>query len=125
MFSAFDGAGVMSFGGANQVAEANDELALLRWSASTQEELCDGLDRDGDMLDRCDDPDCWRTCTPLCPPGATATNVCSGAPSCGDGVCDPIGETCITCPDDCGACTPYCGDFACTETPATCPGDCS
>lgn len=41
---------------------------------------------------------------------------------CGDGVC--MGETCTSCPGDCGACV--CGDGACNgiETCSTCAGDC-
>ena len=43
---------------------------------------------------------------------------------CGDGTCS-AGETCDSCPDDCGAC-PACGDGSCTagETCDSCPGDC-
>jgi len=44
--------------------------------------------------------------------------------SCGDSFCDSArGETCSTCPGDCGSC---CGNTACDngETCATCPGDC-
>lgn len=46
---------------------------------------------------------------------------------CGDGNCDS-GETCSSCPGDCGACQPttYCGDHFCNggETCYSCPGDC-
>ncbi len=43
---------------------------------------------------------------------------------CGSGTCEP-GESCSSCPADCGAC-PRCGDGACNgaETCADCPGDC-
>jgi len=43
---------------------------------------------------------------------------------CGDGVCDD-GETCTTCPLDCGFC-PKCGDGTCNpgETCSSCPQDC-
>jgi hypothetical protein len=43
---------------------------------------------------------------------------------CGDGVCDD-GETCTSCPLDCGFC-PKCGDGTCNadETCASCPQDC-
>ncbi|MCU0678960.1 MAG: hypothetical protein MUC28_00740 [Planctomycetes bacterium] len=46
-------------------------------------------------------------------------------PACGDGVCNGT-ETCSTCPADCGACPPACGDGVCngTETCTTCPADC-
>lgn len=44
------------------------------------------------------------------------------AVECGDGSC--IGETCSSCPDDCGAC-PECGDGSCVaENCASCPDDC-
>jgi hypothetical protein len=51
--------------------------------------------------------------------------VASCPTSCGDGTCN-FGETCSTCPGDCGVCPPVCGDGACngTETCSTCPGDC-
>ncbi len=44
---------------------------------------------------------------------------------CGDGSCNN-GETCSTCPGDCGACSGSCGDGSCNngETCSTCPGDC-
>jgi hypothetical protein len=46
-------------------------------------------------------------------------------PACGDGSCNGS-ETCATCPGDCGACPPVCGDGSCngTETCNSCPGDC-
>jgi len=43
-----------------------------RWESSTPAESCsatDDLDTDG--LTGCDDPDCWSTCTPACPPLTT------------------------------------------------------
>jgi hypothetical protein len=48
--------------------------------------------------------------------------------TCGDGTCNG-GETCATCPADCGACPPpppTCGNGTCdgTETCASCPADC-
>jgi len=44
---------------------------------------------------------------------------------CGDGLCLG-GETCQTCPQDCGACPAFCGDDQCNgnETCGTCPADC-
>jgi YD repeat-containing protein len=50
------------------------------------------------------------------------------AVGCGDGSCQPErGESCTTCPQDCGAC-PFCGDGACQpdlgENASTCPADC-
>jgi hypothetical protein len=48
-------------------------------------------------------------------------------PTCPNGVCD-AGETCQTCPEDCGPCPPECGDGFCDqgagETCANCPQDC-
>jgi hypothetical protein len=41
----------------------------LIWDNTQQRESCvAGEDRDGDSLSGCDDPDCWSTCTPSCPP---------------------------------------------------------
>lgn len=47
--------------------------------------------------------------------------------SCPDGYCDPgDGESCDSCPDDCGSCG-VCGDDVCEspENCATCPADCT
>jgi uncharacterized protein YkwD len=48
----------------------------------------------------------------------------TGGPSCGDGACAG-GESCETCPADCGACDP-CGNGACDngETCMSCAADC-
>ena len=56
-------------------------------------------------------------------PGGGATGG-QGEPACGNGVC--AGETCLTCPQDCGQCPATCGDDACNgaETCASCPHDC-
>lgn len=46
--------------------------------------------------------------------------------TCGNGTC-ALPETCSSCPSDCGACLPVCGDSSCavgTETCASCPADC-
>lgn len=46
--------------------------------------------------------------------------------TCGNGTCT-LPETCSSCPSDCGACLPVCGDSSCavgTETCASCPADC-
>ncbi len=74
----------------------------------------------------CGDDGCGGSCgtclaeAPFCSEGAcTATG-----PQCGDGPCD-AGETCTTCPSDCGACT-VCGDGTCDagETCSACASDC-
>lgn len=46
-------------------------------------------------------------------------------PTCGDNQCSD-GETCSSCPADCGTCAPVCGDDQCngTETCGDCPQDC-
>ncbi len=46
-------------------------------------------------------------------------------PVCGNGTCEP-GESCADCWQDCGLCPPSCGNGVCEpgETCATCPGDC-
>jgi cysteine-rich repeat protein len=99
------------------------EWRLRRDSTVPEESCAVGADGDDDGLSGCDDPDCWWTCTPLCPP----ETACDAAlPACGDGVCDPI-EGCTRCPSDCGACASACGDFECAgdEDAAACPGDCA
>ncbi len=51
--------------------------------------------------------------------------VCGGGLSCGDGIC-ASGENCAACPDDCGSCPPLCPNGACDsgETCTNCPDDC-
>src|SRR5688572_32540162 len=51
-----------------------------------------------------------------------------GFRGCGDEVCEPTGgESCQSCPGDCGDCPPGCGDTQCSlddgEDCATCPDD--
>jgi cysteine-rich repeat protein len=41
---------------------------ILRRTATTVLDACTGGDDDGDGLVDCDDPDCWWSCTPACPP---------------------------------------------------------
>ena len=57
---------------------------------------------------------------------ATCPADCGACASpCGDGVCGE-GETCALCAADCGVCPPECGDSDCNgaETCGSCPGDC-
>jgi cysteine-rich repeat protein len=126
LVSALDGAGVLRFGVDNQ--PMREDVVQLRWSTSGAREACvvgEDFDGDGHDAPSCGggDPDCWRICAPLCPPG---TSCPAGAPGCGDGTCTDGRETCHTCPADCGACMAACGDLACNggETAATCAADC-
>jgi cysteine-rich repeat protein len=92
----------------------------FRYASRQTTEACErAVDNDGDGLSGCDDPDCWASCAPLCPPGPT----CDPAlPRCGDGTCGP-NETCGACSSDC-TCTPVCGDFVCAPGETGCLGDC-
>jgi cysteine-rich repeat protein len=115
--TALDGAGILLRGGI-AAAPMIDEWEL-RFDGSSTTERCTGADSDGDMLVGCADPDCWSVCTPECPP---RTSCAATAPRCGDGACDPVHETCLTCAADC-TCGQTCGDFVCAGG-ETCPGDC-
>lgn len=126
LVSAIDQGGVMLVGGVSLVGAdvmEHGELARLEWGAATSYEQCTDTDTDGDGDAGCVDDDCWATCSPLCPPGATS---CPAGPTCGDGTCRPLGESCVTCPEDCDPCPQVCGDFVCGagEDAATCVGDC-
>ena len=66
----------------------------------------------------------------ICETGETCTSCpqdCGACPlaSCGDKICNN-GETCATCPTDCGPCKSACGNGTCDpgETCASCPQDC-
>jgi Bacterial pre-peptidase C-terminal domain len=58
-------------------------------------------------------------------PATTATASTGSGSTCGDSVCASF-ETCVSCPDDCGACGPACGDGVCdsSEDCTSCPDDC-
>lgn len=89
-----------------------------------REETCRyGFDTDGDGRIGCDDPDCWRSCSPTCSPGQDCP---PDAPRCGDGECDQFLENNRLCPADCRVYPRVCGDFLCDpgETATDCPGDC-
>lgn len=120
--SAPGGAGILTVGGVG-TSGAVDDLWRLRWDGEQNYEQCRlTTDDDRDGAKGCEDPDCWATCSPLCPPGSTCD---PSAPHCGDHTCDPV-EDCRSCPGDC-ACTAVCGDLFCDsgETQASCPGDCT
>jgi hypothetical protein len=61
-------------------------------------------------------------CVAECQQCGQACNV-----ACGNGACESqYGETCTSCPADCGPCADTCGDHVCgpTESCASCPADC-
>lgn len=72
------------------------------------------------------DPACGDA---TCAPGETCESCpadCGGCDdACGDGVCDP-GEACDGCPDDCPQCAELCGNGLCNpgEACVACPDDC-
>lgn len=117
-FTTLDGSGISYGFGYNQTAL--DDVWELRMDA-TGSDTCRGpIDGDGDGLTTCADPDCWRVCTPDCPPGTSCPAMDA---RCGDGTCSSI-ETCRTCPGDCPTCNDTrCGDAFC-DPGETCPGDC-
>lgn len=120
-----DGAGVLVIGGATTPPGPVPlgDVWRLTWSFRGAEERCTSVDGDGDQRVGTEDPDCWSTLRPLCPP---ATSCDPSAPHCGDGTCNLEIESCAVCPTDCFACPPTCGDFACgaAESMTSCPGDC-
>ena len=108
------------------------EFTRYQHPFQVQESCVASVDDDGDTLRGCDDPDCWGYCQPLCPP-YLGEDCPANKPFCGDGVCDPVLESCHNCPADCDqdpspahACV-ECGDSRCSgsETAANCPGDCA
>jgi hypothetical protein len=100
---------------------------LLAWLAM-------GCTHGGGVGDRCrinSDCDPGLFCAPgdlVCTataPSRDATAGTDGGAACGDDSCD-TGETCLTCPQDCGMCMTSCGDTSCElpETCTSCPADC-
>ncbi len=122
---AIDGAGILVIGGYSYNTPPSnrplDDMWRLTWDARGVQDACTDFDTDGDSSIGCADPDCWSSCTPVCPP---STSCNPAAPRCGDGVCNTSLESCYLCSADCGVCTPRCGDTACdpTETITSCPG---
>lgn len=118
-----NGGSIFVLGGYAQSAATsgvtNDQVEFGYASTMPQEGCLDGSDHDGDGSSGCADPDCWPRCSPMCPPGVTCAPT---AARCGDGTCSAL-ENCRSCPGDCGACTPVCGDFIC-DPGETCVGDC-
>ncbi len=106
-----------------RAASVLNDTWRLRPSAARLDEACRlAIDRDGDGRVGCDDPDCWVVCSPACSPAPGATCDPAG-PRCGDGACAPALESCRSCPGDCGACAPVCGDLVC-DAGEVCPADC-
>jgi hypothetical protein len=123
MTPALDGAGVTVFGGIGVDLEGLSDVFTMRWDGGIHEG-CGRIDGDGDGDIGCADADCWYVCTPTCAPrqpcvalqvGCELEPICTGA------------ETCVTCPEDCGTCTPWCGDLVCdsSEDATSCPLDCA
>ena len=119
-----DGSGLMIYGGAIKGATLSDTWQLS-WDSDDrpfQGCVAHAEAADGHHIG-CDDPVCWWACTPLCLPGLPCAPT---APRCGDGT-SAAWKTCELCPGDVGAC-PLCGDGFCEppgETHASCPGDCT
>lgn len=129
-FPAPDGSGLMVYGGnaafgtALSVAAFGDLWRLSYAGAQPYERCAAEIDRDGDLLEGCNDPDCAYRCAPFCVATEIGTAACTAAgPHCGDGVCDSPRESCRLCPADCGACVGACGDGFC-DPGEVCLGDC-
>jgi cysteine-rich repeat protein len=127
VFATLDGSGITVDGGADQSFGALDSRVELTWQGPRAADSCRRPeDIDGDGLVMCGsddgtppDPDCWRVCTPDCPPG---TSCLAESSQCGDGTCSGA-ETCRSCPDDCHTCTVICGDAIC-DAGESCAADC-
>jgi hypothetical protein len=90
-----DGTGMRVYGGL--ASQQLIDLWELGWDTGQPFATCDGAAS-------CANPDCFATCAPLCEPDASyATCEATANPRCGDGTCGAV-ETCISCPEDCGAC---------------------
>ena len=83
------------------------------------------VDDDFDGYADCADLDCSPFCGGPSDSGLPGSDGGTGG-VCGDGACD-MGEGCVTCEADCGACPPGCGDGTCaaaTEDCSSCSLDC-
>jgi hypothetical protein len=130
VFPAPDGTGVAVYGGDDGSVPGSapaqfDDLWRLSYAGNAPYEQCAaGVDRDGDGLSGCSDPDCGFRCDPFCVATEIGSAACmTASPRCGDGVCNGPRESCRLCPDDCGACVGACGDGFCDPGEA-CLGDC-
>jgi cysteine-rich repeat protein len=114
---------ILMFGGDNDdPSSALADAWTLGYTRVQAGEVCSsGIDYDRDGAIGCDDDECWGTCAPTCPPDFPGT--CTSTPRCGDGTCTEI-ENCRSCPGDCGACVPVCGDLFCDASETNCIGDC-
>ena len=79
---------------------------------------------EGCSNDECNDDDCGNG---ICSNGETCSTCpsdCGSCNTCGNGICSN-GETCSNCPSDCGQCS-YCGNGICGlgESCSNCPSDC-
>jgi hypothetical protein len=99
---------ILTMGGFVGGRVANDIWSFGFGSASAPRDRClAGEDSDGDGLIGCGDathladPDCAGQCTPLCPPTTSPVPCDPNAPRCGDGICNPLLESYLSCPVDC------------------------
>ncbi len=88
-------------------------------------ECCDSCPQDGCCCGngKCE-PTFGETCAAAhCPEDCQA--FCGKPTTCGDGQCS-AGEQCLSCPEECGACTSSCGNGICEqgEDCRSCPVDC-
>ena len=90
----------------SQLSDSQLSDSQLSDSQLSDSQLSDGHAADGDLFD-----------------GQPSDSV--AAPVCGNGTCE-AGESCSSCPGDCGACPPVCGNGTCEagESCSSCLGDC-